>query len=57
MKGNSQHLVACRVLCAKESSFMKSLETALRFGAPLIVMDVDKARGLKGNILRLCAGS
>ena len=32
---------------------MKSLETALRFGAPLIVMDVDKARGLKGNILRL----
>ena len=30
---------------------MKSLETALRFGAPLIVMDVDKVDPILNNVL------
>ena len=34
-----------------ENSFMKSLETALRFGAPLIVMDVDKVDPILNNVL------
>ena len=35
----------------EENSFMKSLETALRFGAPLIVMDVDKVDPILNNVL------
>eukprot|EP00931_Biecheleriopsis_adriatica_P034702 TRINITY_DN20021_c0_g5_i1.p1 TRINITY_DN20021_c0_g5~~TRINITY_DN20021_c0_g5_i1.p1 ORF type:complete len:4603 (-),score=1119.02 TRINITY_DN20021_c0_g5_i1:34-13842(-) len=34
-----------------EAGFMKSLETALRFGAPLIVMDVDKVDPILNNVL------
>lgn len=34
-----------------KNSFMKSLETALRFGAPLIVMDVDKVDPILNNVL------
>ncbi|CAJ1328908.1 unnamed protein product [Effrenium voratum] len=34
-----------------ENSFMKNLETALRFGAPLIVMDVDRVDPILNNVL------
>lgn len=34
-----------------ESSFMKNLETSLRFGAPLLVMDVDRVDPILNNVL------